>query len=65
MANAIIFIPRSSFLTSDKVMPALGPLYLKSFLQSQGHAVYIDDSPNIENLDLDSYDVIGISSTTP
>ncbi len=66
MARLIIFIPRSTFLDSDRVMPALGPLYLKSFLESKGHFIDIDDSPDIDNLpDLEKYDIIGISSTTP
>ncbi len=66
MTNSIIIIPRSKFLDSDRVMPTLGPLYLKSFLESKGHLVDIDDSPDINNLpNLERYNVIGISSTTP
>lgn len=66
MSKSIIFIPRSPFLNSDRVMPALGPLYLKSFLESFGHTIDIEDSPDKINFDnLDSYDVLGISATTP
>lgn len=66
MASAIIFIPRSIFLDSDRVMPFLGPLYLKSFLESRGHKIDIDDSPDANNIpDLERYDFIGISTTTP
>jgi radical SAM superfamily enzyme YgiQ (UPF0313 family) len=66
MTKSIIFIPRSYFLESDRVMPHLGPLYLKSFLESKGHQVNIEDCP--EQFDfpkLEDYDIIGISATTP
>jgi len=66
MAKAIIFIPRSPFLDYDRVMPFLGPMYLKSFLESKGHIIDIDDSPDKDNIpDLEKYDFISISSTTP
>ncbi|MFH1563256.1 MAG: radical SAM protein [Nitrospirota bacterium] len=66
MANVKIIIPRSEFLDSDRVMPAIGPLYLKSFLENKGHNVTIDDTPNEDSLgELDNYDVIGLSTTTP
>lgn len=66
MTEAIIFIPRSPFLDSDRVMPSLGPLYLKSFLESKGHKITIDDSPDFNNVsNLEKYDFIGISTTTP
>jgi len=66
MSKAVIFIPRSIFLDSDRTMPALGPLYLKSFLELKGHKIYIDDSPDLGNLFwLDSYDILAISCTTP
>jgi len=65
MAKAIIFIPRSPFLDSDRVMPHLGPLYLKSFLESKGHEVDINDEPNNNFPNLEKYDIIGISTTTP
>lgn len=66
MSNAIIFIPRSPFLNSDRVMPTLGPLYLKSFLESKGHSIYVNDFSDVEDIsDLEDFDVIGISTTTP
>ena len=66
MAKVIIFIPRSPFLDYDRVMPFLGPMYLKSFLESKGHKIDIDDSPDLNNIpDLNGYDFIGISTTTP
>ena len=43
MKRIIIFTPRSEFLESDRVMPPLGPLYLKSFIESYGHHVEIND----------------------
>lgn len=66
MAKSIIFIPRSPFLDSDRVMPTLGPLYLKSFLDSKGHEIIVDDSPDAQNIpDLGGFEVIGLSTTTP
>jgi len=66
MTKTLIFIPRSTFLQSDRVMPTLGPLYLKSFLDSRGYETTLDDLPNIDNLrDLTDFDIIGISTTTP
>ncbi len=66
MSKSLIIIPRSPFLNSDRVMPTLGPLYLKSFLESHGHSISIEDTPDNADLDnLDSFDVIGISTTTP
>jgi len=66
MSKAVIFIPRSIFLDSDRVMPALGPLYLKSFLESKGHKIIVEDSPNLNDLTgLEEYDVLSISCTTP
>jgi len=66
MSKAIIFIPRSNFLDSDRVMPTLGPLYLKSFLESKGHQIDIEDSPNLSDLnELEKYDFFAISCTTP
>ena len=66
MSKAIMFIPRSPFLDSDRVMPFLGPLYLKSFLESKGHEISINDDSDLENLpNLEKFDVVGISTTTP
>ncbi len=66
MSKSIIFIPRSHFLDSDRVMPHLGPLYLKSFLESKGHEVDLNDKPDLSDLpNLENFDAIGISTTTP
>jgi len=66
MKRVIIFIPRSEFLDSDKIMPPLGPLYLKSFIESYGHEVEINDEPEIFPIEeIKNYDIIGYSCTTP
>jgi anaerobic magnesium-protoporphyrin IX monomethyl ester cyclase len=66
MTKSIIFIPRSHFLESDRIMPHLGPLYLKSFLESKGHSVDIEDTPETFDFSsLEEYEIVGISATTP
>lgn len=66
MKKIIIFIPRSEFLESDRVMPSLGPLYLKSFIESHGHHVEINDEPETFPIEkIENYDIIGYSCTTP
>lgn len=65
MQKIIIFIPRSEFLDSDRVMPPLGPLYLKSFIESHGHYVEINDEPETIPIEkIGNYDFIGYSCTT-
>ena len=66
MKKVIIFIPRSEFLESDRVMPPLGPLYLKSFIESHGHRVEVNDDPEMFPIkEIKNYDIIGYSCTTP
>lgn len=65
MRKVIIFIPRSEFLESDRVMPPLGPLYLKSFIEFYGHHVEINDEPEAFPIEkIKDYDIIGYSCTT-
>ncbi len=66
MKRIIIFIPRSEFLESDRVMPPLGPLYLKSFIETYGHHVEINDEPEVLPIEeIKNYDLVGYSCTTP
>ncbi len=61
-----IIIPRSNFLISDRVMPPLGPLYIKSFLNENKITTDIIDNPDeISIEDFKKYDLIGYSTTTP
>ncbi|MHC2995241.1 MAG: cobalamin B12-binding domain-containing protein [Candidatus Atribacteria bacterium] len=65
MKRVIIFIPRSEFLDSDRVMPALGPLYLKSFVGAHGHYVEVNDEPKAFPIEeIKNFDLVGYSCTT-
>lgn len=57
---------RSSWLDDDTVYPPLGLLYLKSYLNSRGIDVTIDDNFDFKKPYLYSkYDLFGISAMTP
>ncbi len=66
MKKTIIFIPRSDFLTSDRVMPPLGPLYLKSFVEAHGHYIEVNNEPEVFPIEeIKKFDFVGYSCTTP
>lgn len=66
MKRVIIFIPKSDFLVSDRVMPPLGPLYLKSFMEMHGYYVEVNDELDSFPLEeIKTFDVVGYSCTTP
>lgn len=62
--NSCIIIPPSSFLDNDKVFVQLGPYYIKRFVEeNSNHTVDILSTLPFKNLE--KYDVIGFSVTTP
>lgn len=66
MKKIALFVPRSNFLASDRVMPPLALLYLKSFLEERNyHAELHDDPDNFPMEELKHFDLIGYSCTTP
>lgn len=66
MKKIILFVPRSDFLTSDRVMPHLASFYLKSFLDARGYYTEVCDDPETFPMeDLKYFDLIGYSCTTP
>lgn len=62
MVRACIVVPPSSFLDDDMVIPPLGALYIKRYVQE--HSDHIVDVLVNQEKDLMQYDVIGFSSVT-
>ena len=66
MKRVMLFVPRSDFLTSDRVMPPLAPFYLKSFLDAKGYSAEVCDDPEAFPMEgLRNFDLVGYSCTTP
>jgi radical SAM superfamily enzyme YgiQ (UPF0313 family) len=62
--KACIIVPPSEFLDDDKVFPALGPWYIKRYVEENSmHQIDVLTNPPFNNLE--RYDVVGFSVTTP
>lgn len=62
MVKACIIVPPSPFLDDDMVIPPLGPLYIKRYVQENSEHT-VDVLVNGER-DVSEYDVVGFSSVT-
>ena len=61
--KSCIVVPPSDFLDSDKVFPHLGPLYIKRFVEERSD--HIVDVLDEEPFNVEDYEVVGFSCTTP
>jgi radical SAM superfamily enzyme YgiQ (UPF0313 family) len=62
----LLFVPRDPYLDDDRVMPPLGVLHLKSYIEHHGITCDIDNDPDYNDLSrYVGYDFFGISATTP
>lgn len=63
--KAVIVIPPSDFLDSDKVFPHLGPYYIKRYVEENSNHEIIINFNSPYDSQFDEVDIIGFSTTTP